>query len=73
MNALLIGIILALLGGGTIVGYELAAVMGKQVPTITDLVRAWLKLPGHALILSGAFVGLIVGLVVLLEHFLGAF
>ena len=66
--ALLIG------SGTTALVYELIALFLRKVPTITDIVRNWeTQSAGNKGWVSGIGIGAVLGLVVLLVHFLGGF
>jgi len=72
--ALVVSLILLIGSCVTALGYELYAVFTRRATTITDIVRTWeAQSAGNKGWVSGIGIGAILGLVVLLAHFLGGF
>lgn len=74
MITLLAGLVLTGLGAVLIVAYELYAVFTRRAVTITDIVRNWEALSvANKGAVSGIGSAVVLGVVLLLVHFLGGF
>ncbi len=72
--ALVVSLILLLSSCATALVYELYAVFTRRATTITDIVRTWeAQSAANKGWVSGIGIGAILGLVILLAHFLGGF
>lgn len=71
---LVVSLILLIGSGALALGYELYALVTRRTATITDIVRGWeTGSVQHKAVVSGVGIGAVLGLVILLAHFLGGF
>lgn len=71
---LVVSLILLIGSGALALGYELYALFTRRAATITDIVRGWEAASlANKGVVSGVGIGAVLGLVILLAHFLGGF
>lgn len=71
---LVVSLVLLVLSGLVALGYELFALFTRHAMTITDIVRTWeAQSAGNRGWVSGIGTAAVLGLVLLLVHFLGGF